>query len=337
MDGTVQSKIRQLGDVELAILLCIVAEQHCIFSTDYGFERALQEELRLACTSKFGLQPAIIECSPETTVDRFSEDVLISDETSLDRAQDYDRPVLSVNFNTHTRGRSSEHFGSNTLDDRRIADIIIVANLDQAPQTVQVQAVELIRTKRIFTRSAMHTASKSFVLLAIASKPSGRMSHHLNDLFCMSHFHPKEDELPYFDRKFSKEAVSSFSRDDINELKRLTGKMRLPPEMASYLHNIVIFMRNNRFTNGGVTATGTRQLRTLAMTLAPLHGLDYVTPSLITLAVRKVYPHRLKLATPETEASLQWGSDPEAIRQLLEGVTAEDAIEDVLASVETPL
>jgi MoxR-like ATPase len=108
-------------------------------------------------------------------------------------------------------------------------------------------------------------------------------------------------------------------------------------EVASYLHNVVLFMRTSRYVTSGVTATATKQLRTLSSALAPLHGLDYVPPSLVVLAARKVYPHRLVLATPSTEKSLQWGSDPSAVARLLENVTIESVIEDVLASFESPL
>jgi hypothetical protein len=34
---------------------------------------------------------------------------------------------------------------------------------------------------------------------------------------------------------------------------------------------------------------------------------------------------------------LQWGSDPSAVERLLENVTLESVIEDVLASFESPL
>ena len=71
--------------------------------------------------------------------------------------------------------------------------------------------------------------------------------------------------------------------------------------------------------------------------LAPLHGLDYIAPSLVALAVRKVYPHRMVLTVPENEKSLQWGSDLKAVAELLEGRTVEDVIEEVLQTVETPL
>ena len=62
-----------------------------------------------------------------------------------------------------------------------------------------------------------------------------------------------------------------------------------------------------------------------------------MTPSLVALAARKIYPHRIVLTTPENERSLQWGSDIEAVRQMLDGVVVEDVIDDVLAQVEVQL
>ena len=69
--------------------------------------------------------------------------------------------------------------------------------------------------------------------------------------------------------------------------------------------------------------------------LATLHGLGYVTPSLVALAARKIYPHRLLLCNPEKERSLQYGSDLEAVQRVMEALTPDDVIENVLASVET--
>ena len=334
------SKIPCLGDLELAVLVSLVAQQHCVFSADADSNQDLRDELRLICASTFGLQPAVIECSPNTTVEEFSEGVLVEtlsdDFDEAERGNFVSRPTLGVDF-TPTRGRSPGRTGSNTLDERRIADVIITLSLDQAAETVQVQALELIRTRRIFTRTAMHSASKDFMVLAISSTPQARLNHHLNDLFCMSHFHAEADGLPYRERELSKEAMPSFSRDEILELRTLAQEARHTPEIAAYMHTICVFMKNSRYIQNGVTATATRQLRVLVKALAPLHGLDYVPPSLVALAVRKIYPHRIRLATTETERSLQWGSDPVAIKALLEGFTVEDAIEHTLAAVETPL
>ena len=71
--------------------------------------------------------------------------------------------------------------------------------------------------------------------------------------------------------------------------------------------------------------------------LAPLHGLDFVTPSLVALAARKIYPHRLVIVSASNERSMQYGSDLPSIASLLRDYTPESVIEEVLASVEAPL
>ena len=342
MDISPQEKLQDFGDLELAVLISLVAQQHCIVSSIDVPAQDLCDELRLICNDTFGLQTATIECSKETTIDDFNEALLVDVEETFEDARERRETmanlVFSVDFSPR-KERSPARFSSvgNAFDDRRIADVVIVTNLAMAGEGVQVQALELLRTKRIFTRTSMHTASKDFLFVAVTSKPEARLSHHLNDLFCLSHFHEAEDGLARLDGQLTSDNGPTLSMDDVRTLRSLTEETRMTAEVASYLHNIVVFMRRSRFIKGGVTPTATRQFRELASALAPLHGLDYVPPSLVALAARKIYPHRLVLVTPDTERSLQWGSDPEAVRQMLEGVTVEDVIEMVLAEVETPL
>ena len=65
--------------------------------------------------------------------------------------------------------------------------------------------------------------------------------------------------------------------------------------------------------------------------------MEYTTPSLVALAARKIYSHRLLLCAPARERSMQYGSDFEAVREAMEGLTPDDVIEAVLNSVEVPL
>ena len=117
----------------------------------------------------------------------------------------------------------------------------------------------------------------------------------------------------------------------------MSEKVIVSTEVKRYLHNVLVFLRTHRAVAGGVTPQATRHFELLAKCLAPLHGLSFVTPSLVTLATRKVYRHRLKLVSPEDERSLQYGSDLAAIAAYLSDLTAEAVIEDVLADVEVPL
>ena len=58
---------------------------------------------------------------------------------------------------------------------------------------------------------------------------------------------------------------------------------------------------------------------------------------MVALAARKIYPHRIVITAPENERSLQWGSSLEAVKAVLDGVTPDDVVEEVLQSVEAPL
>lgn len=59
----------------------------------------------------------------------------------------------------------------------------------------------------------------------------------------------------------------------------------------------------------------------------------------MALAARKIYVHRIYIVSPERERSMQWGSDVDAVTALLDGIGAEDVIEEVLgtAGAEAPL
>lgn len=113
--------------------------------------------------------------------------------------------------------------------------------------------------------------------------------------------------------------------------------MKLSAEVRTYLHNVVVFMRLHRAVAGGISSQGTRHFHQLVRTLAPLHGIDFVTPSLVGLAARKIYPHRIVLVRPENERSLQWGSNLEAVKEALDGVTVDDVLDDVLEQVDVPV
>lgn len=353
-----------------------------------------------------------------------------------------------------------------------IAPIILARNLDAAPRAVQIQALELLRTRRIFTRTSVQTApKKAFLFVAVLARDgelgeddndeedeetgdgqrrrsrleavdgdagmgkgrTGRVTRHLNDHFFLSHHHDSVEEgfpnLDEAERRRAKKTRSRardegkgkgkerqsvgddvetastdsvvvkksvvdgsdssssdddgalhpkkgdefgsygpdssdssddrdgglFTESDISFLAQLARRAHIDSDVARYAANIISFLRLHRAVAGGVSPLATRHLDLLARCLAPLNGLDFVTPSLVAIAARKVYPHRIDLvsapsaagsglingraatATAVEERSLQWGSDSAAVQAVLAGVEPEDVIEDVLSIVAAPL
>lgn len=343
MGVPLQDRLKQLGGLELAILVCLVAEEHCIFSSDIDSSELLQE-LQLSCRGTFALQSAVVNCSAKTTIDDFNEAILIPLEDNPDdviswQAENNMRSRMG-SYDSSISANSQVKFSSisnNAFGRRRIADVILAHQLDDAPEDVQVQALELMRTRRIYTRSSMHVAPKGMIFSAVLSRPRIRLSPNLQDLFCLSHFHGVDDALPYLERAPGQNLSPLVSPLDVDSLRRQMANIRITAEMAQYIHNICIFLRQSRFVSGGVSAAATRHFRKLCRALSPLHQLDYISPSVVALATRKVYPHRLLLATADNERSLLWGSEPDAIRLILDGVTQESVIDEVLATIEAPL
>ena len=91
---SLSAKAQQLSDVELAVLLTLASDEHCIIHSDTESLDDLQEEVRLVCRESlriihgsllshfkvasitFGLSHVTIECGTSTTVDDISAGIL---------------------------------------------------------------------------------------------------------------------------------------------------------------------------------------------------------------------------------------------------------------------
>jgi hypothetical protein len=187
----------------------------------------------------------------------------------------------------------------------------------------------------------------------IAGGEGPRLAEHLNNHIFISHFHDPEDGYPNLDELDNDaESVSSvvrkptnlepssnpvFSATDISTIQSLTSSISISAEITRYIMNIIAFLRLHRGVLCGISPLATKHCSKLVRSLAPLHGLGYVTPSLVALAVKKIYPHRIQIVPPEKERSVQWGSNIDAVAATLEGMGPEAVIEDALASVEVPV
>lgn len=425
-------KIHSLSDLELAVLLSLVAKEHCLVSTPAPAVDELVEELRLISIKTFGLAPAVISCHPLTTLDDFATALLLPHSpqrpASPNRlARPHHDPPASYfpshpgsgrrhhNHHHHPRAyqqqqQQQQHQQQqqpfSPLAPAHIANVVIAKNLDRAPKAVQIQALELLRTRRVFTRSAVQAAPRQFLFVAAVADPGpghgrtgggarGGLTPHLNDLLYLAHWHDPEDGFANLDGEppppphqpgwdadadvdvdvevdsastTSSESVVKthgsgprsaslvFQADndwdngsgsgggqpiiteaDLSLLASLGARARVDVDVVRYRMNVVSFLRMHRAVAGGVTPAATKHLERLAGCLAPLHGLDYVTPSLVALAARKVYLHRVRLVSPAHERSMQWGSDLAAIEAILEGVGPAEVIEDVLGMVAAPV
>lgn len=459
-------KVRQLGDIDLAALLCLISREHCIISTDAEYLDDLTAELQLVASRTFGLSSAVVDCTPETTLEdlvtaiqlpqpRPAAPVSCTSSPLRPRGSEsyfsthhghgggnggthfqqrhnqhgtlYSSSSLSPNSNAAPASPSRTSLSPTTTQQPQIANVILARNLDAASEAVQIQCLELMRTRRVFRRTAVQVCPKQFLLVAVLGSESAgmaRLTKHLNDHLYISHWQDPEDGFPHLDEEGGKEedeypnvgdsadgtredrdddaasqassesvvrrtpgsktpstilptptfALSSgqlvsttdwamqnqgtpqatvnghnddnrslrgghlFAEADISKLSTLKCVTHIDIEVQRYLMNIIAFLRLHRaVTPGSVPPVATTYFHTLVRSLAALHGLDFATPELVQLAARKIYAHRIVVVSADRERSMQWGSDLDAVWELLEGVEPEDVIEEVLASVDVPL
>ncbi|KAI0459843.1 hypothetical protein F5B21DRAFT_454423 [Xylaria acuta] len=197
-------KVRELGDIDLAALLCLISREHCVISTDAEYLDDLTVELQLVASRTFGLSSVVVDCTPGTTLD----DLVAAIQLRVPTPQP--TPIPRTPSPLHARGseaNTSTHRGtgngwSHLQQQQQISNIILARNLDTAPKAVQIQCLELMRTRRIFTRTAVQTCPKQFLLVAVLGSESAgqaRLTKHLNDHFYISHWQDPEDGFPHLD------------------------------------------------------------------------------------------------------------------------------------------
>ncbi|KAL7823893.1 hypothetical protein V8C26DRAFT_384191 [Trichoderma gracile] len=372
-DDDLLEKVHSLSDLELAILLCLVNREHVLISTPPAAIDDLVQELQLIASKTFNLQSVVVNCHPSTTLEDFASALLLQPQqphlpiataTISRSASPFARTdsYFALNSQPNHQHRSSTPLSFRTTtpfsSSPQIAHFVIAKNLDRAPRVVQIQALELLRTRRIFTRTSVQAAPKQFVFVPVLGAASGGEAHvtaHLNDFFSVAHWHNPDDGYVNLDeaegrsdgqdetastesvvKKDATPSTALISDIEISHLAKLSQEVQIDVDILRYQMNIVSFLRMHRAVAGGISPAATKHLHQLVKSLAPLHKLDFVTPALVGLAVRKVYLHRIRITEPEKERSMQWGSQLEAVEALLEDVGPEEVIEEVLEMVTAP-
>ncbi|KAH7264317.1 hypothetical protein FSOLCH5_010169 [Fusarium solani] len=364
-DDSLLDKVHALSDLELALLLCLISREHCLVSTPSHAIDDLIQELQLVATKTFGLSWVVVDCTPSTTLEDFAAALIIGHQPSSGRSTSPSRNHPDSYFtsrpsSSHPRTPLSPLSPGGGAFSSRIANVILAKNLDRAPQAVQIQALELLRTRRIFTRTSVQTAPKQFVFIPVLEAASGgeaRVTAHLNDFLYIAYWHDPEDGFVNLDEADVNDADTAstgsvvkrgpgeegssgqplISENEISHLGTLSQEAKVDIEVTRYQMNIVSFLRMHRAVAGGISPTATKHFGQLMRCLAALHRLDFVTPALVGLAAHKIYLHRIQLTLPEKERSMQWGSKVEAVEALLEDIGPEDVVEDVLGMVTAPL
>jgi len=330
LDMSLSELVHSLYDYELALLLSLTANEHCIITSSRDSLPKVSQDIS-GSAILFGLQnsTATIQCSAKTTVKEFIQ-------CCLQPATDGKRNLFSI---------------------------IICSNLDRAPKDVQTIVLELIRTRQLKTKHATFDAPPEFLVVAMIERIEGKCAliPHLVQFFMMSHNHREDDDdiededddsqsqsrpsisstssassISPIDRQLHRQTL--FSPTMIKDVTRTSEKVYINADVRRYMSDLTVYLRMHRAIAGGsVSAAAFSQFLKLIKCLSTIHGQDYATPEMVKLAFTKVYNHRISVCSPKEERSLLWGSDAQLVVKLLEQLTPDLILESVLEEVRAPL
>ncbi|KAJ5178199.1 uncharacterized protein N7500_000898 [Penicillium coprophilum] len=351
---------RELSDLEVAFLLCLVAREHCLIETTSHCINDLAKELALIGFTTFNYSYCILDCSTETSIDDIFNNVLTPDARASYRPS---RPWL----NTETSSNRSSHrsigdysktpaissqLGSN------VVNIVVAKNFNFVSDDIQMQMLQLMRARELITEIGTLNAPQDFLFVPLVARDFDQLrppfKSHMNDNLFISHFHSPDAGYTYLeendwlsDGQLSDSSVIHKSKGKqpksalvsplvMDQLRETSASISMSAEVVRYIQDIVVFLRLSRAVASGVSANANIQFSRFAQLLAPLHGIDYMTPSIVALAARKVFRHRITVAAPGEDRSLQYGSDLHAVAHVLADVTPDSILDGVLA-LEPPL
>ncbi|KAJ5497113.1 hypothetical protein N7463_009100 [Penicillium fimorum] len=361
MDYTDLANLAQeLSDLEVALLLCLVAREHCLIETTSRCINDLAKELVLIGSTTFNHSYCILDCSSGTSIDDIFNDVLTPDARATYHPS---RPWLNVETSSNRSSYKSlgEYSKPPALSSQlgsNVVNIVVAKNFNFASDDIQMHMLQLMRSRELVTETGTLSAPQDFLFIPLVARDFDQLQPplkaHINDNLFISHFHGPEAGYTYLeendwlsDGQMSDSSVihksngkqprsATVSPSVMDQLRETSASVSMSAEVVRYIQDIVVFLRLSRAVASGVSAKANIQFSRFAQLLAPLHGIDFMTPSIVALAARKVFRHRITVTAPGEDRSLQYGSNLHAVSHVLADVTPDSILDGVLA-LEPPL
>jgi hypothetical protein len=136
-------KAQELGDLELAVLLCLIAGEHCIIEADAEDVEQAEQDLRTICSRVFGLNGAVLRCDQSTSLDDFGNHIIVDDDKEVTSTLSLSAHLQDDSFSSNAARRRGTAKVTDGQDEKRIADVVIARDLHLAPRQVQIQALDV--------------------------------------------------------------------------------------------------------------------------------------------------------------------------------------------------
>ncbi|KAK9329227.1 hypothetical protein V1520DRAFT_343975 [Lipomyces starkeyi] len=346
-------------DLFVGLLASLVGRQHAIVTVDNDMYLDFTEKMILLIASNiFGFTTTSVMCAPGTTTEEFANSILITSESVpgsfsplpsalFDKAAEYPWNGSRTDVNQQPGMLTQQQRGFNSHG-QRFSNLVVIRNLDQSSNYVQAQLLEILRTKKLVTSKGLFITPPSFLVIPLLSKGNMRLHlfPYLLDHFFISHSYEPSNvdesgtEFGKWTPPISLPPMTLqclFSVKDIDALSSIATSVCISADIRRYMHDIMVFLRMHRAIRGGISARASRDFELLIRCLCPLHGIGFATPSIVVIAARKTYSHRITISSPEDDRSVLYGSETEALSKFIQHWTPDIVLDDVLDTVPVPM
>ncbi|KAJ5279624.1 hypothetical protein N7478_004996 [Penicillium angulare] len=292
MDGTTLEDVaRQLSDLEVALFLCLAAREHCLIETTGDAIHDLAKELALICSGTFNLSYSIVDCGFATSIEEIHNEILTTDARKAQTHPPYSRVKTgsSSNVSSYVTGhqeRSKSPIPSRQADEPNVVNIIIAKNLNLSNEDIQVQAIQLMRTRKLATEVGLLHAPEDFMFVPLVIQDyygqNLSLNVHLRDQLFISHFHEAANGYVYLEEndwlsdgqisassvihtpKYRQKKAAKVGQMTMDHLREAVISVTTSAEVVRYIQDIVVFLRLSRAVAGGVSARANNQFGNFA-------------------------------------------------------------------------
>ena len=214
------------------------------------------------------------------------------------------------------------------------SNIVLIDEINRAPAKTQAALFEVMEERQVTIDGITHQMGIPFIVLATQNPIEQEGTYRLPEaqldrfLFKIEVKYPTlQEEITILNRQQGKtqsqmiEGVRKLlSPHDIQHYRSLIQSIIIEPKLVEFIAKIVHETRNNPALYLGASPRASLAILRSAKANAAIRGRDFVTPEDIVEMAPHVLRHRIIL-TPEKE---------------MEGLTADDLIDNILKSIEVP-
>jgi hypothetical protein len=211
----------------------------------------------------------------------------------------------------------------------------VIEGIDQLPNVLQNVVLEIMRTKRLTYKEQTIQCGELFTIIGI-TKEKDTLLPLLNQEFWFRQLY--EPLTTVTNKQYpTSETLNASKVTYFISFKSRFSQVTIVPEIKRYIYDIVIHVRCHRCVSTGFPTRSITDLELLSQCLCVLFDREYVIPTVVKLACRKLIPFKIRMVAPDLEPTLQYGSDADLVKELLRRMTPKLVLEDVLRKVSPPL